>query len=145
MCFLKKLLTFLIISLLWLSSTACKAKAECECHHESAVDFVQIYYADLQEERTDRISLALDRWYPNRLPNDKLFIKQLEEIQYVRSKAEVSSCWQESRSILSVNVEMKTRDRSELSKTTGLFYLKCTSEGWKIFLAQRESESLNKD
>jgi len=35
---------------------------------------------------------------------------------------------------------MKTRDHSELSKITGLFYLKCTSEGWKIFLAQRESE-----
>jgi len=140
MCFLNNMLTLIIVSLLWLNIAACKAQADCECHHKGAVEFVQVYYDDLQEERPDRISLALARWYPNRVPDDKLFIQNLEKIQYVHAKAVVNSCWQESRSILNVNVAMKTRDHNELSETSGVFYLKCTAAGWKIFLAQRESE-----
>jgi hypothetical protein len=140
MNYLKRILIFSVVSSLWLSVSACKASAECECHRESAVEFVQVYYADLQEERADRIRLALDRWYPNRLPNDQKFIEQVEKIQYIHADAQVNHCWQESKSIVNISAEIKMRHDSEPSEIKGIFYLKCAAAGWKIFLAQRDAE-----
>lgn len=140
MYYLNRILIFSVISSLWLSVTACKASTECECHRESAVEFVQVYYADLQEERADRIRLALDRWYPNRLPNDQKFIEQVQKIQYIHADAQVNHCWQESKSIVNISAEIKMRRDSDLNEIKGIFYLKCTEAGWKIFLAQRDTE-----
>lgn len=130
-------LIFWVINVIWCSCSVAYSPNECECHHEDAVQFVQTYYADLQSKYPARIGIALDYWYPHRLPDHEKFIEYVKQIQWIVAETELAGCWKDRSSIMKVNATVQLKNQLEPYNIAGNLYLKCTSDGWKIFLARQ--------
>lgn len=132
-------LAFWVIGGLWCSYSVAYPLDECECHHKDAVQFVQTYYEDLQSKYPERVGIALEYWYPHRLPDHEKFIEHIKQIQSIAAETELTGCWKNRSSIMKVNATVQLKRPSEPYNISGNLYLKCTVEGWKIFLARQAS------